>query len=339
MGFLYPLLLTGCSIGFYGGEPLLAFNVLRRTVEHVERLSGKNDRKVRYSLTTNGSLINEEILGFLDEHEFSLMLSFDGLAQDLSRRAGSFDLLASLIPRILAKPRIRLETNSVFSSETVSYLSESVRWIIQSGIRRLDVNFAHIPAWTSSSLNRFKKEIARVGEFFESRYERRGDVPWIGFYEQPGRGVFQCSAGRTQMALSAQGELWGCALFPHYFSNRNGSKEYKKYCFGPVDSFIENAGSIYSRKMANYADLRMDCYSTPDRSCLMCPEVEYCGLCPIAAALTTGKIGRIPAWACQMGKIKRIQKRLLLSQFERKDQKIKKCHQIKSPYLESLAPS
>ena len=252
------------------------------------------------------------------------MLSFDGLAQDMSRRTRTFDLLASLIPRILARPRILLETNSVFSSETIGYLSDSVQCIVQMGIRRLEVNFAHVPAWTSSSLNRLKEEISRVGTFFESRYEHWQDVPWVGFYEEPERAVSSCTAGINQIALSAQGTLWGCALFPHYFMNKGGTKEYNKYCFGDVDSFVTNAHDIYARKMTNYSDLRMDCYSTPDGSCLICREIEYCRLCPVAAALSTGEIGRIPGWSCQMGKTIRKEKRLLLNRFKKKNQRVRK---------------
>jgi sulfatase maturation enzyme AslB (radical SAM superfamily) len=324
MDFFHPFFAPGCFISFYGGEPLLAFKELRQTVAYVEGLFKKNEDKIRYALTTNGSLLSEEILEFLDEHKFSLMLSFDGRAQDISRKKGSFDFLTSLTPKILARPRILLETNSVFSSETIGHLSDSVRCIIQMGIRKLNVNFASVPPWTSSSLNRLELEIARVGKYFESRYEHWQDVPWVGFYEEPEQEVFCCSAGLNHMALSAQGTLWGCALFPHYFTNKSRTEEYEKYCFGDVDSFVANAQDTYARKMANYSDLRMDCFSTPDRSCLMCREVEYCRICPVVAAVSTGEMGRIPAWTCQVAKIMRKEKPLLLDRFKKKGQRIVK---------------
>ncbi len=175
--FFRPFFGPGCYVSFYGGEPLLAFNELKRAVEYVEKLSKKNDREVRYALTTNGSLLDEEILGFLEEHEFTLMLSFDGQAQDISRKKGTFDLLTSLIPKILAKPGILLETNSVFSSETVGYLSDSIRAIVQMGVRKFYVNFAHVPTWTPASLERLKREVARVGEYFDSCYENPAGRP------------------------------------------------------------------------------------------------------------------------------------------------------------------
>jgi len=320
---LHPFFAPECVIGFYGGEPLLAFDTLSRAVEHLEGFSRKHKIKIRYALTTNGSLLNEDILGFLDEHGFFLTLSFDGPAQDIQREKGTFDLLTSLIPRILARPRISLEINSVFSSETIGYLFESVKSLIGLGVPELDVNFAHKPHWAPSSFLRLKREIALVGEYFLSRYENLTDIPWPRFYEEPERGAHHCPAGLRQMALSAQGTLWGCAIFPHHFVGKDGTADYQKYCFGDVDSFIKNPQRIYADKMANYSELSMERFSTSDRSCLTCGEIEQCWVCPLAAALTTGKIGRIPGWSCRGGKILRKERRLFLDRFEKKLQHIK----------------
>jgi hypothetical protein len=216
-----------------------------------------------------------------------------------------------------------LETNSVFISETIGYLSESVQSIIRLGVRKLDINLAHKPPWTASSLLRLKEEIVRVGEYFQSRYENLTDIPWSSFYEELDRAVYHCSAGLNQMALSAQGTLWGCALFPHYFVEKNATADYQKYCFGNVDSFIKDPQRIYAQKIVNYSALRMDRFSTPDRSCLICGEIEQCWVCPLAAALTTGEIGRIPGWSCQGAKILRKEKRFFMDRFKKKLQHIK----------------
>ena len=321
--FFHPILAPECFISFYGGEPLLAFDTLRRAVEHLDGLSTKRKTKIRYFLTTNGSLLNEDILGFLDEHRFSLTLSFDGLAQDLQRKKGTFDFLTSVIPRILARPRISLEINSVFSSETIGYLLESVQSIIQLGVPKLDINFAHKPPWTAFSLHLLEEEIARVGEYFLSHYKNMTDIPWPGFYEELDRAVYHCPAGLNQMALSAQGTLWGCAIFPHYFAEKNETADYQKYCFGDVGSFIKDPQRIYAQKIANYSALRMDRFSTPGRACLICGEIEQCWVCPLAAAMTTGEIGRIPGWSCQGAKILRKEKQLFLDRFEKSPQHIK----------------
>jgi sulfatase maturation enzyme AslB (radical SAM superfamily) len=255
---------------------------------------------------------------FLAAHNFSVILSFDGLAQDLSRKKGSFDFLASVIPRILAEPRISLETNSVFSAETVGCLSKSIEYLARLGIPKLDINFAHKPPWTSAALLRLEDEIARVGDFFLSRFEDLRDVPWTDFCQEMRKAVYHCPAGEDRMALSAQGTLWGCVVFPHCLTGMYGTDGCQEYCFGDVDSFIKNPREIYAQKISHYSKLRMDRFSTPERSCLMCDEIERCWVCPLAAGLTSGEIGKISPESCQRAKMLRKGGRRFLEQFNDK---------------------
>jgi len=315
--FFQPFFARECFIDFYGGEPLLAFEEIKQTVGQIEGLSKKRRVKAHYSLTTNGSLLTDEILDFLEDHKFSVLLSFDGLAQDISRKKGSFDLLVAVIPKILERPRIFLETNSVFTSETIPYLSRSIEFIDQLGVCKFSVAFGHRRPWTSSSLLRQKKELALVRKYFRSRYQKTADVPWADLHEHFEKAIYCCPAGQDKMALAADGTLWGCFLFPQYFSGSKKFREAHKYCFGDVGTFIENHKEIYPRTMENYAALRMDNFSTPDRSCAMCDEIEECWICPLAAALISREIGRIPALVCGGAKMWRKERRRLQEQFKK----------------------
>lgn len=63
-------------ISFYGGEPLLNFNLIKQSVEYARQLV--KDRKLEFSMTTNAVLITEEIAKYLAENRFSVMVSLDG---------------------------------------------------------------------------------------------------------------------------------------------------------------------------------------------------------------------------------------------------------------------
>lgn len=64
------------SIGFYGGEPLLEFELIKQIVEYAERVFvGKY---LKFTMTTNCSLINDEITDFLYLHSFNILISLDG---------------------------------------------------------------------------------------------------------------------------------------------------------------------------------------------------------------------------------------------------------------------
>ena len=65
----------GYAIGFYGGEPLLAFPLIRKIVEYTRQKVGN---RAKFNMTTNGVLLNEEIAGYLISEDFTLTISLDG---------------------------------------------------------------------------------------------------------------------------------------------------------------------------------------------------------------------------------------------------------------------
>lgn len=63
-------------IGFYGGEPLLSFNLIKEAVDYAEKIFlGK---EISFTLTTNGSLLTDDVLNFISKHNFHFMISLDG---------------------------------------------------------------------------------------------------------------------------------------------------------------------------------------------------------------------------------------------------------------------
>lgn len=86
------------SIGFYGGEPLLEFDLIKYCVDYVKETV--EDRIVRFNLTTNGTLLNRDIIDFFKKNNISIMVSLDGPSEihDKNRRFadnnnGSFDII------------------------------------------------------------------------------------------------------------------------------------------------------------------------------------------------------------------------------------------------------
>jgi uncharacterized protein len=74
---------TEVSIVFYGGEPLLNFPIIKKSIEYGKRLF--TDKKISFSMTTNGTKITPEISRFLFNNNVSVKVSIDGL-QDLHDR-------------------------------------------------------------------------------------------------------------------------------------------------------------------------------------------------------------------------------------------------------------
>lgn len=64
-------------LSFYGGEPLSNFALLKKCVEYIINIKQQNN-DIKFNITTNGTLLNEEIAYFLIKHDFDLLISLDG---------------------------------------------------------------------------------------------------------------------------------------------------------------------------------------------------------------------------------------------------------------------
>ncbi len=96
---------AGPIIGFYGGEPLLGFDVLKETVEYFWEEYGDSFKNPLFTLTTNGALLDDEAADFLTSHDFSIIVSLDGNKENHDRNridskgGGSFDRIFANLQR------------------------------------------------------------------------------------------------------------------------------------------------------------------------------------------------------------------------------------------------
>ena len=66
------------DIAFFGGEPLLAWDLVRRVMDEASRLAKRRGVKAKFHITTNGTLLDEEKIAFLRSRPCSLLVSLDG---------------------------------------------------------------------------------------------------------------------------------------------------------------------------------------------------------------------------------------------------------------------
>ena len=76
------------DFGLFGGEPLLAWELVQQAVALIEQRSKNSRHDVRVSLVTNGTLLDKDILGYVHDHRLILQVSCDGVPhiQDSHRR-------------------------------------------------------------------------------------------------------------------------------------------------------------------------------------------------------------------------------------------------------------
>jgi len=92
------------AFGFYGGEPLLELNLIKKCVTYIKMQAP--EREIFFTITTNGTLLVPEIYDYLINNSFNIIISLDGPKQvhDASRKfpdgSGSYDIIMSNIRKI-----------------------------------------------------------------------------------------------------------------------------------------------------------------------------------------------------------------------------------------------
>jgi len=66
------------DVDFFGGEPLLNWDIVKAIVLYARELEQNSDKKFRFTLTTNGLLIDDDVISFTGNHMYNVVLSLDG---------------------------------------------------------------------------------------------------------------------------------------------------------------------------------------------------------------------------------------------------------------------
>ena len=147
-------------LGFYGGEPLLEFGLIKDCVEYAKRKCvGK---KISFNMTSNTTLINDDIIDFLYDNKFGLTISLDGdrQAHDKNRRFAS---------------------NGLGSFDTVIRNLKRIMELHPDYLELIHINSVIDPATDFDSTNRFFTDNNVVKDFYIqanliSEYYRKGEV-------------------------------------------------------------------------------------------------------------------------------------------------------------------
>jgi len=94
-------------VGFFGGEPFLAFPMMKAVTEYAKKKAGEADKAVDFNVTTNGTLLDDEKIAFVKEHDISVQVSFDGprevqnAQRPFSDGGSSYDVAVPKIKKLL----------------------------------------------------------------------------------------------------------------------------------------------------------------------------------------------------------------------------------------------
>ncbi|MDD2443978.1 MAG: thioether cross-link-forming SCIFF peptide maturase [Desulfotomaculaceae bacterium] len=295
------------EVDFFGGEPLLNFEVLKELVDYSRRRGGENGKEFSFTVTTNAVLLNEEIGEYLNKHGINVVLSLDGRPEvhDAMRPApggrGSYDSIL---------PRIKRFVNSRAGSET--RVAKGAYTIVRGTYTRHNLDFcADVLHMADLGFDRVSVEPVVAPE--EDGYSiRREDLPVLfSQYEQLTRALLQrrqagrpvdyfhfnidleggpclpkrlsgCGAGHEYLAVAPNGDIYPC----HQFVGRSA------YLMGNVKE-----GQVDTDIAATFR--RAHIYNK--EGCVDCWAKFYCsGGCHANAELFNGSIFKPYALGCEL---------------------------------------
>jgi len=235
-----------CEIDFFGGEPLVNMPVVKHLVEYVRRREKETGKEFKLTLTTNGLMLNEENLKFLNDNNISLVLSLDGRKEVHDRMRpdvggnGTYDRVVKNFQRAVESRNgnnyylrgTYTHHNLDFTDDVISMRDAGFGVLSEEPV----VSKAGDYALTEADLPKIEAEYDRLAaKYLEERRAGRGFF-FFHFNMDLSNGpcvakrLAGCGAGHEYYAVAANGDLYPC----HQFVGR------KKYKLGTVFTGVED---------------------------------------------------------------------------------------------------
>lgn len=282
------------DISFFGGEPLLEWNLLRFCHEY---LSTRAAIPVRYGLTTNGTMLSQEKLDWLAERDFLIALSLDGspAMHDINRcfadGRGSHSLVLEALERVNHLPQLHSKVICVVNPANHHLLREGIRWLHEHYKGDIGLNFDYWSKWTDAQFESLCTQLEGMVRDMADSYRSRRPIRVEAIeekirshmYEQTGY-CHHCRIGEQEIAVSVDGKLFPC-------SRMVGVGDKPHICFGDVRNGIDRARQHYY--IATRGNTTPEC-----RICtLRCRCTNTCGCTNYAGS---GAINRVSPFLCNL---------------------------------------
>lgn len=287
------------EVDFFGGEPLMNWEVVKKLVAYGRELEKTHNKNFRFTLTTNGILLDDEVMEFANKEMGNIVLSIDGRKEvndrmRVSRNGkGSYDII---LPKFLKMVEMRGDKEYYIRGTYTHYNTDFASDLIHFadlGFKELAMEPVVAPptadyALTEEDLPKLFSEYDRLAlEMIKRKEEGRGFNFYHYTIDLTGgpcivKRVSGCGVGTEYMAITPEGDLYPC----HQFVGE------EKYLLGNIFDGIKNTSVCDEFKSCNI-------YSREE--CKDCFARMYCsGGCAANAYHTTGSIEGIYDLGCQL---------------------------------------
>ncbi len=289
------------EVDFFGGEPLMNFDVVKQLVAYARSIEKEHGKNFRFTLTTNGVLIDDDVIDFANREMSNVVLSLDGRKEVHDRFRvdfagnGSWERIVPKFQKLVeARGNKAYYMRGTFTHANPDFL-EDIKEMLRLGFTELSMEPVVCAPDDPSALTEEDLPIvmSQYEQLAELMLERRREGRPFTFYHymidlKGGPCIYKrisgCGSGTEYMAVTPWGDLYPC----HQFL---GVEAFK---LGDVRNGVTNLD-----KQNEFAACNV--YTRPE--CRNCWARLYCsGGCAANAYHATGSVTGIYEYGCKLFK-------------------------------------
>ncbi len=218
------------EVDFFGGEPLMNWQVVKELVEYGRSLEEPNNKKFRFTLTTNGVLLDDEILEFANREMANIVLSIDGRKEIHDKMRpfrggqGSYDLIVPKFQKVAeSREQERYYVRGTFTHNNLDF-SKDVLHLADLGFKQISVE--PVVAGPEDDYAITEEDLPVLMEEYDTlareMVRRRKEGKGFNFFHfmidlEGGPCVAKrlsgCGSGTEYLAVTPWGDLYPCHQF------------------------------------------------------------------------------------------------------------------------------
>lgn len=229
-------------IVFLGGEPLLNKERLFDAISIIQQKYQMISKYFDFSITTNGTLLDDNVIDFLVKNKFNLSISIDGdeETQSINRKSkGERNFYPIIYNNLLKLVNMRIQFNvrMTITANNVQNFYKNIKYFYEMGVERIYVGFDSFGNWTDKSLFIFDEELDKIDKYYleeiavtKKKILNFYDFKFSTFIAK--RIPCYCSAGTSgHFIITSSGEVFPCG----YVAN----SENNKWSLGNVSTGVD----------------------------------------------------------------------------------------------------
>ena len=289
------------EVDFFGGEPLMNFDVVKKTVEYARQIEKEKNKNFRFTLTTNGVLVDDDVIDFANREMSNVVLSLDGRKEVHDRFRVDFAGNGSwkkIVPKFQKLVNARNGKNyymrGTFTHHNPDFLKD-IETMLDLGFDELSMEPVVCAkddpsALTEEDLPIVFDQYEKLGELMIERSREGRPFTFYHYMIDLTGGpciykrISGCGSGTEYMAVTPWGDLYPC----HQFVGE------EKFKLGDIWNGVENT-KIQNEFAACNVYTRQECRD--------CWARLYCsGGCAANAYHSTGSVNGIYEYGCRLFK-------------------------------------